>query len=356
MQIFLISLLMVSILSLLYSIGEILSFSRNKFSWMLSIALVSIFIMSLHAYLLFTGIILEFPFLLGWYIPFNLLIGPFFSRYAAQRLKLPFLTKLFPHVIPAIISILGLILFHLDGSLYAKENILATMKSPTASREFPYLGFLNLHFLVYVFISGRKILSSIGYRKGIEEKYSRIMLFILLMASMVSLFSLIGFLFRSIVFLEVSIFLLIMILIGIYFLRIREPEFFGELEKIVRKGRYSKSRLKDHDLKNIQSELEQLMENDKIYCEEDISLKSLATELGLSQHQLSEFFNDFLKINFVSFINRYRIREAKKLLLEERVTTVLAIAYQVGFNSKSAFNSSFQKEVGCSPSEFRNKN
>lgn len=355
MQSFQISLLIVAVLSLLYGIGEIISFSRNKFSWLLSAAFFSIFIMSFHAYLLFTGILIEFPFLLGWYIPFNFMIGPFFSRYATERLRISSSTKLLPHLIPAIISAFVLIFFHLEGSVPIRESILLAMDSPTSSREFPLLGFLNLHFLIYIFISGWKILGSIGYRKGLEENYSRIMLIILIYAALVSLISFFGFLFRNMFLLQVSILMLNSILLGLYLLRLRLPEFFGELEKIVSKGKYMKSRLKDLDLKILESKIEELMQIDKIYCDEDITLKSLATELGLSQHQLSEFFNDFLKKNFVSYVNGYRISDAKKLLIEERETTVLAIAYQVGFNSKSAFNSAFQKEVGCSPSAYRSK-
>lgn len=354
MQLFLVSLILVSTLSLLYGMGELISSSRKKFGWLLSAAFISIFIMSLHAYFLFTGILLQFPFLLGWYIPFNLLVGPFFSLYATQRLKISNPTKLLPHLIPALISFLLLILFHSDGNIRAIENIELTMKSPTSTKEFPFLGLLNLHFLAYTFFSGWKILNSIGYRKGINEDTCRLMLIILIFTALISTFSFLGFLLRSIILLEVSVLMLNVFLIGLYFIRLRVPEFFGELEKIVRKGKYEKSRLKEYDLKNIKTELDQLIHTDKIYCDEDISLQSLATELGLSQHQLSEFFNDHLKKNFVSYINGFRIRDAKKLLREERETTVLAIAYQVGFNSKSAFNSAFQKEVGCSPSVYRN--
>ena len=72
---------------------------------------------------------------------------------------------------------------------------------------------------------------------------------------------------------------------------------------IVRQGKYQNSRLKGQDLAQIQTDLNKLMSIEKMYCDEDISLAILASEVGLSIHQLSEYFNQVLKKSFVSYIN-----------------------------------------------------
>ncbi len=72
---------------------------------------------------------------------------------------------------------------------------------------------------------------------------------------------------------------------------------------------------------------------------------------------LSQAINEGLGKNFFEFINRYRIEEAKRLLTDpaDKKITVLEVLYQVGFNSKSSFNTVFKKQTGLTPSEFKKK-
>ena len=61
-------------------------------------------------------------------------------------------------------------------------------------------------------------------------------------------------------------------------------------------------------------------------------------------------------VNFYDFINKYRVEEAKKLLIEDiHNYKILAIAYEVGFNSKATFNRVFKKFTELTPSEFKEK-
>lgn len=63
--------------------------------------------------------------------------------------------------------------------------------------------------------------------------------------------------------------------------------------------------------------------------------------------------NERLNTNFRNYINSYRIEEAKKILINESDKNILTICYDVGFNSKSTFNTCFKKYTGKTPSEFR---
>ena len=102
----------------------------------------------------------------------------------------------------------------------------------------------------------------------------------------------------------------------------------------------------------LDSSLSKMMEEDKLYREPNLSLDTLAQKLGVSRHLLSQFLNDYLKSNFYTFINQYRIEEAC-LLLQENKFSVEAIAYEVGFNSRSSFFTSFKKLKGTTPSKYR---
>jgi AraC-like DNA-binding protein len=99
------------------------------------------------------------------------------------------------------------------------------------------------------------------------------------------------------------------------------------------------------------------MEDRKPYLNPDLSLGDLSRELSMSVKHLSFLINNTLNNNFYDFINRYRIEESKRLLMEDdrQGKTVLDIAYGVGFNSKSTFNMAFKKQTGMTPKEFRNR-
>lgn len=103
--------------------------------------------------------------------------------------------------------------------------------------------------------------------------------------------------------------------------------------------------------------LRYLLEVDNVYKDPDLTIKMLATKLAISPRYLSEIINDELKMNFYEFINEYRIKQAQLILKapETRDRSVIDIASDVGYNSKSAFNRAFKLFSGVTPSEFRKK-
>ena len=98
------------------------------------------------------------------------------------------------------------------------------------------------------------------------------------------------------------------------------------------------------------------MTEEMLYRDEDLTLGQLSEELELSVHQLSQYLNEQLNKNFATYINEYRVDEAKRLLVETPDQSVLSIGYQGGFNSKSGFNRAFMKTTGKSPSAYRAEN
>jgi AraC-like DNA-binding protein len=97
------------------------------------------------------------------------------------------------------------------------------------------------------------------------------------------------------------------------------------------------------------------MEVEKLYLTPDLTLAMLAHQLNLSPKNISQILNHELKKNFHDFINAYRVEEVKKRLLSSEYDhlTLLALALDSGFNSKSSFNRIFMKATGMSPKEYK---
>lgn len=120
-------------------------------------------------------------------------------------------------------------------------------------------------------------------------------------------------------------------------------------------GAYAKSGLKADKIADLALGLTKYMEGQKPYLNERLNLAMLAGETKIAAPYLSQIINQHFKMNFYDFINRYRVVEAK-----ERLTTsdfdhlsLLGIAYDCGFKSKSSFNRYFKKHTGMSPSDFK---
>jgi AraC-like DNA-binding protein len=103
-----------------------------------------------------------------------------------------------------------------------------------------------------------------------------------------------------------------------------------------------------------QQQLRQLLETEKVYLDADLSLPTLAQRAGLSTHELSYVLNEGFGVNFFQFINAYRVAEAQRLLAsaQHQHLSMVGIAFEAGFSSKTTFNTTFKKVTGLTPSQF----
>lgn len=102
----------------------------------------------------------------------------------------------------------------------------------------------------------------------------------------------------------------------------------------------------------IASKLDLAMNEDKLFLQDNLSLNKLSEFISETENHISETFSQCLRTNFFQFVNGFRIEEAKKAL-HDKNKLITSIAFDVGFNSKSTFNTAFKKTVGCSPSAYR---
>lgn len=97
--------------------------------------------------------------------------------------------------------------------------------------------------------------------------------------------------------------------------------------------------------------LKSKMEEEKVYIDGSLNLRALAKEIALQPNKLSWLLNDQVGKNFNEFVNDYRIKtfQEKALNPSNKHLTILGIAYESGFNSKSVFNDFFKKSTGMTP-------
>jgi AraC-like DNA-binding protein len=121
------------------------------------------------------------------------------------------------------------------------------------------------------------------------------------------------------------------------------------------KTKYEGSRLSRPEKEEYLKKLTRCMENDKPYLVPSLTIRDLSEKLSIPQRYLSQIINEFLDRNFYDFVNGYRIEEAKKFISRsaESGKTILEILYEVGFNSKSAFNLAFKQHTGQTPKEYK---
>ena len=126
------------------------------------------------------------------------------------------------------------------------------------------------------------------------------------------------------------------------------------LVTVSEKKKYSKSGLSEEMAVSLHQELNWLMEREKLYTESELSLSDLAARLSVHPNYLSQLINEKEGKNFYDYINTLRIEEFKRLvaLPENQRYTILSLAYEFGFNSKSSFNRFFKKATGQSPSVY----
>ena len=143
------------------------------------------------------------------------------------------------------------------------------------------------------------------------------------------------------------------VLILIYLLSNMYPEYLLIIKQEAERVRYTRSQIENLDANLIVNKLKKLMEEEKLYKKRNISLNSLAGTLAITPHQLSEIINSKLNTNYYMLINEYRINEARKILVRQPESKILAVAYDVGFNSSSAFYNAFKKSMGVTPTHYR---
>lgn len=140
---------------------------------------------------------------------------------------------------------------------------------------------------------------------------------------------------------------------GLAYRSMRYPNSVLLLQEEKKKVKYARSSLADSAKANYLRLLEEKLEKEKVYRNNELRLADLAQSLDMSTHHLSQIINEEKKQHFFDYINSFRIKEAREKIEAEPSKTLLEIAFAVGFNNKNSFNSAFKKQVGMTPSAYK---
>jgi AraC-like DNA-binding protein len=365
---------------MIYQIGVFIAFflsllvltkkGRNLTDNILGIWMIIIGLHLSAYYSYVSGLIYQFPNILWLNLPYPFLHGPMLYLYT-QALTNPekFKTKkwLLHFILPVFILVL-----HIPFMLTPKRELLEFIKNYDENkRDWQRVlttASLTVSGFFYVFITNwllsshkKRILNQFSNQEKINLNWLRMLFYGMGLMWIFIIFT--GY--DPLIFTAASVFTIFIGYYGIKQVGIftnqnveigeEEPVFENILEiNGVEKKKYAKSGLNDDLAKEIHQKLKNFMEGEKFFIEPEITLTDLANRLEIHPNYLSQVINELEGVNFYDYINTLRIEEFKRLVSfpENQKYTLLALAYDCGFNSKTAFNRFFKKATNLSPSEF----
>ena len=133
-----------------------------------------------------------------------------------------------------------------------------------------------------------------------------------------------------------------------------QPRLFSKKYLFDQLIKYKKSGLNESFSNDLKQQLLHMLNEEKIYKINNISLDVLSDKLSTTRHNISQVINEHFEINFFNLINRYRILEAQQIFKEDwqQNLNIIDVAYEVGFNNKVTFNKAFKEETKLTPTQF----
>jgi len=266
-----------------------------------------------------------------------------FSRSAIHR-------KYILHFIPAVVVLLIFITISIQQMFFLVEPSPFTRDMLRVILDFSYF-----HILVYMIIIFKNLFLIYHIRELVRKEVIRILFAITISVSIIMVSFLVMAIFSIKALNSISNMLVGILFIVMVIIDKKYPDVLKWLNIEIRKVRYQRSLITGIDTRLLRERVYDLMTDEKLYLNEDLTLNGMAVHLSISAHQLSEFLNSDMNTTFNSFINSFRLADAKKALLSVEKPSVLSIAYSVGFNTKSAFYKALKKDIGMTPTEYRKK-
>lgn len=370
-------------MSVIFNIGIFLSFflqfllfmKKNKSLsdkilafWML---FIGIHLLSYYIYL--QGYWEEYPHLIGITVPFPLLHGPMLYLYTLVSLrKDKRLRKTdYIHFAPAIFSYLYMFRFYFLYSVERKIMVdrgeVSDFSVFTAILLIAYIvSGLTYSILAYRLVGKhRRIIDrNFSYDENINLNWVKYCIWgigVIFATATLIIFLRegmgISFSFNA-DYIFYSLIIIFVFCIGFY--GIRQKDIFKDnltREDVVHEykksqGNYKKSGLKEEVAVSAHKLLLKVMEERKPYLEPKLTLSSLADIINISPNHLSQIINQHENVNFRDFVNRFRVEEFEMRAAENNNFSILALAFDSGFNSKSSFNNVFKKHKGMTPSQY----
>jgi AraC-like DNA-binding protein len=316
------------------------------------------------AVLLTSNYVFEFPHLSRLHQPFVFLAAPLLFLYLRELTarEQKFEKKDFLHFIPFVLCLIYLLPYFFQ-SRAAKIQVLVSEYIQAEFGQWYYVrsAALITQVLIYLVLI---VLNIVKYSRGVKQRKSardKAVLFevrfFVIAAAVLWCAVVLRYAIPSTPNLLVPLGASLLIY-ALGYLKMRRPQLeISEKEDLAAK-KYEKSTLTGERSERYLDKLLNFMKQEQPFTDGDLTIQKLAEKLSIPPHHLSQTINERLGQTFSDFINSYRVEEAKRKLLDPTLKhlSVLGIAEEVGFNSKSSFNAVFKKHTKMTPSEFRSQN
>jgi len=353
-------LLSVTVAVVIISFTKGRSFVKHSLSLVLITASTTLFIGTL----MYSGKILELPFLIRLDSPFDYLIGPACYFYTLATFKPVFKFKAvhFLHVLPFLINLIEFFPFYLSSNSI-KIDYYNNYYLQGNSLIMPFHYFTKGISAVLYFSLQMAIFLSVNFRKKQSSTQKRFInwfyFFFLGQGFLISMLALDNITGQKI-FGDSYIFSKSMVAVFLYLtafsLLFYPALLYGYTPvKEEKKNKYHYSSLTEQEKDSILTSLKNFLNNgNKPYLSPDLTIKDIAEKIGVSHTQLSQAINEKTSHTFNDYINQFRVEEVKNLLNcpTNKNLTIEAIAQKAGFSSKSQFYSAFKHQTGLTPKEF----
>jgi AraC-like DNA-binding protein len=310
-----------------------------------------------------TNYVFVLPHLSRIHDPFPFLAGPLIFLYLKTLITKTktFSARNFLHFIPFALFIAYLLPYYFQSTPDKLQNMLNERETPGLG-EWYYVrsALLIAHFLVYLSLVIRML---VKYSREVKRKSVRIdksvhlqIRFLVVSSALLWLFGIFRYLFDPTSQSNLLILLGVAVIVyGLGYICLIKPEVLNGAEESASAPKYEKSTLSAERSERYLKKLREFMETEKPFTDGELTLQKLAEKLSISPPHLSQTINEQTGQTFSDFVNSYRVEEVKKMFLDpsKKHYSLLAIAEEAGFGSKSSFNSVFKKHTNQTPGEFR---
>jgi AraC-like DNA-binding protein len=366
-----ISLVFIVALSIGFFLSLILFLSRkgntraNKY---LSLLIFFFSLLQIWDFLIQTRLIIRFPHMIMTLNPLLFTLGPLIYFYvkALTSIDWKFRVKFVTHFIPAA----AFYIYFLPVYLLDEQGKMQLISNAFLNHNFiippAFYVIAVAHILTYLVFS---VLRLVEHAKNIKNNFSFIerlnlswLKYLLIIYIALWCAFAIRVFYPSRWIWNISAFLSLVTMYIVGYFGYNQPVIFQESMIDIKtafikeeKKKYASSALKEKEITEYLKKIQALMMNEKLYLKNDLKIGDVAEKINLPVYYVSQVINEKLSKNFYDFVNEYRVDEVKKRFADTKYDylTILAIGFDSGFNSKTAFYSAFKRNTGMIPSAFK---
>lgn len=351
------------------------SYKSNLSNLLMGIFILSVALVMLEGWLNYSGYIFKILWATNFAEPLNFVIAPLIYLFTISQFKNFKMQRQWGHFIPFLFWLCYCVFFFVQSGDFKYNSNIDVMQlnlpmidhqqriSDDPLKIRAYINFLTgVSFIIYNFLIIRLLL--------IKSKSLGQHIFNTSNRTLISLRnSMLHFLIIFIMFIVVKLIFkndvgdyIFYIYLTFMFLTtasqiMNTSDYYGQVSTFLEGPvlKYSKSSLEEEHKRDMIIEIENQMKNEKYFLNSSASISGLAKAINANSHHVSQVINEKLNMSFFELLASYRIEEAKLILKTTfgKKLTIEEVAEQVGYNSKSAFNTSFKKITSQTPSAYR---